>query len=224
MVIAIQQCYTPSALPVGCGVRRLCDPRVRCCNLSPVVWKGDDPVPQKLPASSFSLHRPCHSLDGLALFKLCQSWPDLKQLKVSAASFNSPVQGQWDLQKLQKLHFVFDCLSDEDNSVEQFLQHADKLYLEELRLSYVGPGFARLHAASLAKLHVDRFELEGFELRKSGKLAHRRGRLLNCVLDVSLTDFAFLCKFNNTAPQLMLERCRLPTQTLSWRILAFLLQ
>ena len=221
MVFATHQCYTPSKLRLGCGVRRRCNPRVRCCKSSPVVWNGDEPVPQKHLTSSVTLHRPCQSVDGLALFKLCQSWPDLKQLKVSAASFNSPVQGQWDLQGLQKLHFVFDCLSDEDNSVEQFLQHADQLYLEELRLSYVGPGFARLHAASLAKLHVDRFELEGFELCKSGKLAHRRGRLLNCVLDVSPTDFAFLCAFNNTPPHLMLERCRAPTQTFSWRILAF---
>lgn len=186
-----------------------------------VNWNGDEPVPHKLPASCVSLHRPDQSIDGLALFRLCQSLPDLKELEVSAASFNSPVQGQWDLRNLRKLHVVFDGLSHEEGSVEQFLQHAEGLYLEELQLSHAGPGFARLNAASLAQLHVDKLELEGFDICKSGKLAHRRGRLHNCVLDVSQIDFSFLCAFNNTAPQLLLERCRLPAQTFSWRILTF---
>ena len=129
------------------GRRRLCNSRVRCCKVARVNLNDDEPVPHKLPASCVSLHRPCQSMDGLALFRLCQSLPDLKELEVSAASFNSPVQGQWDLRNLRKLHVAFDGLSHDEGSVDQFLQHTEGLYLEELQLSHFGPGFARLNAA-----------------------------------------------------------------------------
>lgn len=200
--------------------KRLCNARIRC-SLTPVIWNGNEPVHQGLSASSVSLLRPSASIDGLVLFQLCQTWPDLKELKVSAASFNSPVRGQWGLRSLQRLHVVFDRLLDEEKSVEQFLQHADKLYLQELTLSYTGPGFARLHASSLARLHVEKLTLEGFDICKSGKLAHNSGCLRDCTLDVSQADLAFLQYLKNSAPALVLERCRLPAQTFPWRKLSF---
>ena len=214
------QCYVPSVLPGRCGVRRLPNTRIRC-SLTPVTWNGNEPVTQKIPASSVALHRPSLSIDGLVLLKLCQYWPDLKELKVSAASFDLPMHGQWGLRRLQKLHVVFDRLLDEEGSVEQFLRHTDKLFLQELKLSYTGPGFARLDASSLARLHVEKLTLEGFDVCKSGKLAHRSGYLRDCTLDVSRADLAFLQYLKNSAPALVLERCRLPTQTFPWLKLSF---
>lgn len=135
---------------------------------------------------------------------------------MTAASFNSPMQGQWDLRKLEKLHVEFEQ-PDHDSAVEQFLQHADSLYLQELKLTYTGPGFASLNAASLAKLHVKQLQLEGFMIRQSTKLAHHTGQLTDCVLDVSWLDLTMF--YYNATLYLKLNRCRL-SKDLSWRFLA----
>ena len=123
--------------------------------------------------------------------------------------------GQWDMRNLTKLHVEFEQ-PDHDIVFEQFLQHADNLYLQELKLTYTGPGFASLNAASLAKLHVKQLQLEGFTIRQSTKLAHHTGQLNDCVLDVSWLD---LTRFYNSAKYLKLNRCRL-SKDLSWRALA----
>lgn len=49
-----------------------------------------------------NLHIDAGSLDGLALFQLCQAHPNLKELRLTASSFNSPVQRQWQLKDLEK--------------------------------------------------------------------------------------------------------------------------
>ena len=138
----------------------------------------------------------------------------MKQLKVSAASFNSPMAGQWDLRSLQKLSVDFSQSSDQSQTVDQFLQHADKLYLKELKLTYTGPGFASVHAGTLAKMHVEDVQLKGFTICRSALLAKRKGRLIDCVLDISKLDLDI---FYRSARELELERCRL-SQTVSWRI------
>ena len=195
---------------------------VRRAHVSPVtcgtvIWEGSESVPRQLTTTSVKLHKPSGSIDGLALFQLSQNCPHLKELKVSAASFDSPVKGQWCLRSLQTLHVEFDDLRDDEHAVEKFLQHADKLYLKVLRLTYTGPGMASLQASSLAKLHVEHLVLEGFDIQKSAKLAKKRGRLIDCVLDVSQQDLNI---FYKSAPQLQLERCRLPEHALSWRMSA----
>ena len=188
---------------------------VQCGLLTETQWDGTDPVPHQLSSRSVSVCRPSKSIDGLTLYQLCQSRPHLKELKVTAASFNSPMQGQWDLRKLEKLHVEFEQ-PNHDSAVEQFLQHADDLYLQELKLTYTGPGFASLNAASLGKLHIKQLQLEGFTIRQSTKLAHHAGQLTDCVLDVSDPD---LTMFYNAAMNLKLNRCRL-SKDLSWRFWA----
>lgn len=178
-------------------------------------WNGHEPLPQNLSASSVTLCKPSECVDGLSLFHLCQNRPQLKKLKIASASFNSPVQGQWDLRSLQELEVEFSDLSQE-HAVEQLLQHADYLYLKKLRLKYTGPGIASLQASSLAKLRVEDLLLEGFDIHKAAKLANRSGRLVDCILDVSQKD---LVMFYNGAPWLLLERCRLPQNIISWRLL-----
>ena len=189
---------------------------VQCGLLTEEHWDGTDPVPNKLCSRSVSVCRPSKSIDGLTLYQLCQSRPHLKELKVSAASFNSPMQGQWDMRNLTKLHVEFEQ-PDHDIVFEQFLQHADNLYLQELKLTYTGPGFASLNAASLAKLHVKQLQLEGFTIRQSTKLAHHTGQLNDCVLDVSWLDLAIF--YHYSAQYLKLNRCRL-SKDLSWRFWA----
>ena len=177
------------------------------------TWNGDDPLPQQLSSTSVKLHRPAGTIDGLTLFQLAQSRPYLRELRVSAAAFTSPMQGQWNLRNLQKLHVDFSELPDHTDSVEQFLQHAEPLYLKELKLTYSGPGFASLQANSIERLHVENLQLNGFEIYRSAKLAKQKGRLVDCVLDVSKLE---LFLFYKSAPELELDRCRL-SQTLSWR-------
>lgn len=185
--------------------------RVDCGFLKDATWDGTDPVPQKLSASSVILCRPSKSLDGLALFQLCQSRPGLKELKVSAASFTSPMHGQWNLRRLEKLHIEFE--EADDHSVEKLLEHASNLYLKDLKVTYTGPGFANLHASSLANLHFESIKLEGFVVQRSAQLARKTGQLVDCVLDVSRPD---LDTFFGGAQGLTLDRCRL-SGALSWR-------
>ena len=85
-----------------------------------------DPVPHKLSATSVRLCRPARNIDGLALFELCQTRPELTELTVSAASFESPMRGQWNLRRLQKLDVEFEQPSE--LAIEE-LQHADKTYI-----------------------------------------------------------------------------------------------
>ncbi|KAL3133771.1 hypothetical protein ABBQ32_008253 [Trebouxia sp. C0010 RCD-2024] len=177
-------------------------------------WNGNEPLPEKLSASSIRLCKPSECVDGLSLFYLCQSRPQLKKLKITSATFNSPVQGQWNLRSLQKLEVELSDVSQDSQAVEQLLQHAEYLYLKELRLTYTGPGFASLQASSLDKLHVENLVLEGFDIRKAAKLANSSGRLVDCVLDVSQKDIDM---FYKGAPLLVFERCRLPQYMVSWR-------
>ncbi|KAL3143313.1 hypothetical protein ABBQ38_002152 [Trebouxia sp. C0009 RCD-2024] len=177
-------------------------------------WNGNEPLPEKLSASSIRLCKPSECVDGLSLFYLCQSRPELKELKITSASFNSPVQGQWSLRSLRKLEVEFSDVPQDSHAVEQLLQHADYLYLKELRLKYTGPGFASLQASSLDKLHVENLVLEGFDIHKAAKLANSSGRLVDCILDVSQKDFDM---FYKGAPLLVFERCRLPQHMMSWR-------
>ena len=188
--------------PTECGLRK---------KAVSEVWDGADPV-YKLSATSVRLVRPDRNVDGLALFELCQTRPELKELTVSAASFDSPMRGQWNLRKLQKLHVEFDQPSD--RAFENLLQHADELYLEELTLTYTGSGFANLQASALAKLHVDVLKLEGFNIHRTGALTKRNGRLVDCVLDLPQPDLNF---YHNGAPGLKFDRCRV-SDTPSWRM------
>lgn len=178
-----------------------------------VAWNGTDPAPERL-TTSVSLRTASKCADGVALFQLCQTQPDLKELSISAAAFESPMPGQWNLRQLEKLHVEFNQLSDPDKAFEGILQHADHLYLKELMLKCKGAGFARLPASSLAKLHVENLQLEGFTLHQSAKLATKKGRLVDCLLDISWLDCIL---FYEGAPQLQLDRCRLQ-QGLAWRI------
>ena len=186
--------------------------RVECGLLKTAQWDGMDPVPHKLSATSVRLCRPARNVDGLALFELCQTRPDLTELTVSAASFDSPMRGQWNLRKLQKLRIEFEQPSE--NCILECLQHAEELYLKELTLTYTGAGFANLHASALAKLHVEHLNLEGFSVRQTGALAKKKGRLVDCVLDLPQPDLDF---YYNGAPGLELDRCRL-SDTPSWRM------
>lgn len=113
------------------------------------------------------------------------------------------------MRQLEKLHVEFNQLSDHDKSFGGILQHADHLYLKELKLKYKGAGFARLAASSLAKLHVENLQIEGFTLHQSAKLATKKGRLVDCLLWL---DWIL---FYEGAPKLQLDRCRLQ-QGLSW--------
>ena len=189
--------------------------RSRWCECGPgkiTVWDGADPIPHRLSAISVRLCRPTSNVDGLALFELCQTRPELTELRVSAASFDSPMRGQRNLRKLQKLHVEF-C-QPSDHAVEALFQHADQLYLEELTLTYTGSGFANLHASALAKLHVNFLNLEGFSVHQTGALANKNGRLVDCVLDLPQPDLNF---YHNGAPGLKLERCRVSNNP-SWRM------
>ena len=182
------------------------------CTRRSAVWDAVDPVPHRFSATSARLCRPASNVDGLALYELCQTRPELTELMVSAASFDSPMRGQWNLRKLQKLYVEFDQPSD--HAVTDFLQHADELYLGELTLTYTGSGFANLHASALAKLHVDVLNLEGFSIHQTGALANKQGRLVDCALDLPQPDLNF---YHNGAPGLKLDRCRM-SNTPSWRM------
>ena len=121
------------------------------------------------------------------------------------------MQGQWNLRRLEKLHVEFE--EADGHSVEKLLEHASNLYLKELTVTHTGPGFANLHASSLAKLHFESVKLEGFVVHRAAKLARKRGQFVDCVLDVSRPD---LNVFFGGAQGLTLDRCRL-SGALSWR-------
>ena len=185
---------------------------VECGLLNSAAWDGAEPVSHRLSATSVRLCRPARNIDGLALFELCQTRPELRELTVSAASFESPMRGQWNLRRLQTLCVDFEQPSD--HAFEKLLQHANELYLEKLTLTYTGSGFANLHASALAKLHVDFLHLEGFRIYQTGALANKKGRLVDCVLDLPQPDLKF---YYNGAPGLKLDRCRV-SDTPSWRM------
>lgn len=175
------------------------------------VWDGSDPVPSDLSSVSVSLEKKTASIDGLTLFQLAQHRPDLRQITLSASSFNSPVIGQWRLRNLETLHLR---LTDVSPGLDDLLRHTQDLYLKELHIKYTGPGFARLDAKALGNLHVEDLQLEGFRVINSHRLVRHTGCLRDCTLDVSSFDLTF---FYNDAPHLRFQRCRL-LQGWSWRV------
>ena len=179
----------------------------------PTKWDGKDPVP-KLSDRAIDLQIDAGSLDGLALFQLCQAHPNLKKLKLTASSFNSPVQGQWQLKDLEKLHLEFSDLSEDAHAIEDVLKHAEKLYLKELRIKHTGPGFAILHARRLAKLNVENLLVSGFDTRGTASLVSQNGQLHNCLLDATQYDLDHFYR-----QQIEFSRCRLPEFALSRRAL-----
>ena len=154
------------------------------------------------------------TLDGFALFQLCQAHPSLKELRLTASSFNSPVQGQWQLKDLEKLHLEFTDLSEDAHAIEDVLQHAEKLYLKELSITYTGPDFAILRARGLAKLNVENLMISGFDIRGAASLVSQDGQLHNCLLDASYYDLDLFYR-----QQIKFSRCRLPEFALSRRSL-----
>ncbi len=154
------------------------------------------------------------TLDGFALFQLCQAHPSLKELRLTASSFNSPVQGQWQLKDLEKLHLEFSDLSEDAHTIEDALKHAEKLYLKELSIKYTGAGFAILHARRLAKLSVEKLLITGFDVRGAASLVSQNGQLHNCLLDVSQYNVDHFHR-----QQIQFSRCRLPEFALSRRAL-----
>ncbi|DBA82879.1 TPA: hypothetical protein ACH3X1_006672 [Trebouxia sp. C0004] len=152
------------------------------------------------------------SLDGLALFQLCQAHPNLKDLKLTASSLNSPVRGQWQLKDLDKLHLEFSDLSEDARTIEDVLQHAEKLYLKELCIKHTRPGFAILHARRLSKLNVENLVLTGFDITGAASLVSQDGQLHNCLVDASQLDLDLFYR-----QQIELSRCRQPGFALSRR-------
>jgi len=179
----------------------------------PTKWDGKDPMP-KLSDRTMNLQIDAGSLDGLALFQLCQAHPNLKELRLTASSFNSPVQEQWQLKDLEKLHLEFTDLSEDAHATEDVLQHAEKLYLKELSIKYTGPDFAILHARGLAKLNVENLMISGFDIRGAASLVSQDGQLHNCLLDASYYDLDLFYR-----QQIEFSRCRLPEFALSRRSL-----
>ena len=169
----------------------------------------------KLSDRAIDLQIDAGSLDGLALFQLCQAHPNLKELKLTASSFNSPVQGQWQLKDLEKLHLEFSDLSEDAHAIEDVLKHAEKLYLKELCIKHTGPGFATLHARRLAKLNVQNLLMTGFDIKGAASLVSQNGQLHNCLLDASQIDLDLFYR-----QQIEVSRCRLPGFALSRRALA----
>jgi len=177
----------------------------------PTKWDGKDPRP-KLSDRAIDLPVEAGSVDGLALFQLCQAHPNLKELRLTASSFNSPVQGQWQLKDLEKLHLEFSDLSEDAHTIEDVLKHAEKLCLKELCIKHTGPGFAILRARRLAKLNVENLMITGFDIRGAASLVSQNGQLHNCLLDTSQLDLDLFYR-----QQIEFSRCRLPGFTLSRR-------
>ena len=118
------------------------------------------------------------------------------------------------MRQLEKLHVELTQLPENVHAIDDLLRHTEELYLKDLQLSYSGPGFASLNAASLRKLHVETLQLQGFSIRNSSQLANKHGRLQDCKLDISALDLKL---FYNNARDLDFERCRL-LQSWSWRL------
>lgn len=180
------------------------------------VWSESDPLTCDVSSASVSLDKKSASIDGLTLFQLAQHCPDLRHITLSAASFDSPVNGQWRLRKLESLHIEF---TDVSHGLDDLLRYAQDLYLQELHIRFTGPGFARLDAKLLSHIHVKDLQLEGFRVVNSHRLARTTGCLSDCTLDLSSFDLAF---FYKNAPRLSFERCRM-RQSWSWRVWLFIL-
>ena len=176
------------------------------------VWDGTEPVPKSVPYRAIHLQARTRSIDGFALFQLCSAHPQLKDLSISASSFNSPLAGQWELRDLEKLQLSFDNTSLHAASVDSILKHASSLYLEELRLEYTGPGFAPLNARDLLQIHTNNLCISGYDIKDAACIINRRGQLKNCIVDVSQLDIETFYKQN-----LHLIRCRMPGYALSRR-------
>lgn len=179
----------------------------------PTKWDGKDPMP-KLSDRAIDLQIDAGSLDGLALFQLCQAHPNMEELRLTASSFNSPVQGQWQLKDLEKLCLEFSDLSEDARAIEDVLKHAETLYLKELSIKHTGPGFAILHGRSLAKLNVGNLLVTGFDIRGAASLVSQHGQLHNCLLDASQYDLDLFYR-----QQIEFSRCRLREFALSRRAL-----
>ncbi len=197
---------TTHAATCQCSVVTI--PYLAVANGGDLGWNRS--LPEKPAASVLNMYTP-KGLDGLALFEVCQTHPQLKELKLSASSFDSPVQGQWELRALEKLRIELSDLSGDHHAADNIFQHADKLYLKELHLINTGPGFAVLHARSLANLHIENLSISGFDIRGAADLVGRQGQLTDCVVDVSQTDISAFYRHN-----ISFVRCRLPSW--SWRL------
>lgn len=58
--------------------------------------------PDKVSSPQIGVHEPYEAIDGFELSELCHRNPLMKELRLSASSFNSPVQGQWNLRSGQR--------------------------------------------------------------------------------------------------------------------------
>ncbi len=176
--------------------------------------------PDKVSSPQIGVHEPFEAVDGFELSELCHRNPQMKELRLSASSFNSPVQGQWNLRSLEKLQIEFNDSAEDAEAADNITKHMDRLYLKELHLVNNGPGFPILHGRSFDKLHVERLIITGFDVRGAGCLMERHGQLTDCILDISWKEIQrfYIC-------QISLYRCRLaftPLQAMSWRFAAFL--
>ena len=177
-------------------------------------------LPDKVSSPQIDVSEPYQVIDGFELSELCHRNPQMKELRLSASSFNSPVQGQWDLRSLEKLQVEFNDLAEDAQAADNITKHMDRLYLKELHLVNSGPGFPVVHGRSFAKLHVERLIITGFDIRGAGCLMERHGQLTDCVLDVAMKEIQcfYTCRIG-------LYRCRLALtalQAMSWRFAAFL--
>lgn len=210
-------------------VKRSCTcPRVTSLNSR--LWQAGWPPevfkvkarasPDKVSSPQIAVHEPFEAVDGFELSELCQRKPQIKELKLSASSFNSPVQEQWNLRSLEKLQIEINDSAEDAQAADNITRHMDRLYLKELRLVNVGPGFPIVHGHSFAKLHAERLIITGFDVRGAGCLMERQGELTDCILDISMQEIRnfYIC-------QISLCRCRMaftPLQAMSWRLATFL--
>ncbi len=176
--------------------------------------------PNKVSSPQIAVHEPFEAVDGFELSELCHRNPQIKELKLSASSFNSPVQGQWNLRSLEKLQIEINDSAEDAQAANNITRHMDRLYLKELHLVNVGPGFPIVHGRSFAKLHAERLIITGFDVRGAGCLMERQGELTDCILDITMEEIRsfYTC-------QISLHRCRMafmPLQAMSWRLATFL--
>lgn len=202
----------------------------RVTSLSSRLWQADwlpevfrvktRASPDKVSSPQIAVHEPFEAVDGFELSELCHRNPQLKELKLSASSFNSPVQGQWNLRSLENLQIEINDSAEDAQAADNITRHMDRLYLKELHLVNVGPGFPIVHGHSFARLHAERLIITGFDVRGAGCLMERQGELTDCILDISMEEIRsfYIC-------QISLCRCRMaftPLQAMSWRLATFL--
>ena len=211
--------------PLSFVKRSFTRPRVRSLN-SGLCWLPEvfrvkaRASPDKVSSPQIGVHEPFEAVDGFELSELCHRNPQIRELRLSASSFNSPVQGQWNLRALEKLQIEINDLAEDAHAADNITRHMDRLYLKELHLVNVGPGFPIVHGRSFAKLHAERLVITGFDVREAGCLMERQGELTDCILDISMDELQrfYVC-------QIGFYRCRLastPLQAMSWRFAAFL--